>query len=125
MTIQDSQSQTSSVLVVDDYSESSDILRTILEMRGVNVLEARAANTGLEVMRVAHPRVVVLDLDDALAGDETIQPAFEEETRRCESSLVILGKARMSDSSHGQVIDKPYQYGQLIRTIEQLLARRP
>ena len=123
MTLQDSQNHSSSVLVVDEYSESVEVLRTILELRGVSVLEARAANTGLEVMRAEHPRVVILDLDDASADDETIQSAFEDETRRYESSLVILGKARMTGNSRGQVINKPYQYGQLIRTIEQLLAR--
>jgi ActR/RegA family two-component response regulator len=104
-----------------------EILRTILELRGVNVLEARAADTGLEMMRAEHPRVVVLDLDldpdNDSTGDATIQSAFEDETRRSESSLVILGKAQMSSDSCGQVIDKPYQYGQLIRTIEQLLER--
>lgn len=123
MTLQDSHSHASSVLVVDEYSESLDVLRTILELHGVNVLEARAATTGLEVMRAAHPRVVVLDLEDAAADDDSIQSAFEDETRRCESSLVILGKARMTGNSHGSVINKPYQYGQLIRTIEQLLDR--
>lgn len=123
MTLQDSQNHASSVLVVDEYSESSEILRTILELHGVSVLEARAANAGLEVVRAEHPGVVVLDLDEVSAGDESIQSAFEDETRRCESSLVILGKARMTGNSHGQVIDKPYQYGQLIRTIEQLLQR--
>ncbi|HJN10496.1 MAG: hypothetical protein QF918_04195 [Pirellulaceae bacterium] len=123
MTLQDSQNHTSSVLVVDEYSDSLEILRTILELRGVSVLEARAANTGLEVMRAEHPRVVVLDLDDASADDEAIQSAFEDETRRCESSLVILGKARMKGNSRGRVINKPYQYGQLIRTIEQFLER--
>jgi len=113
----------SSVLVVDKHSESLEVLRTILELHGVSVLEARAVNTGLDVMRAEHPRVVVLDLDAASADDASIQSAFEEETRRCESSLVILGKARMTGNSHGQVIDKPYQYGPLVRTIEQLLAR--
>ena len=123
MTLQDSQDQTSRVLVVDEYSESLEILRTILELRGVNVLEARAADTGLEVMRAEHPQVVVLDLDETASDDLTIQSAFEDETRRSKSSLVILGKARMPGKSRGQVIDKPYQYGQLVRTIEQLLER--
>ena len=125
MTLQDSKDHSLSVLVVDEHSESLEILRTILELRGVNVLEARAAEAGLEVMRAEHPRVVVLDLDldTTLCEDETIQTAFEDETRRCDSSLVILGKTRMKSNSHGQVINKPYQYGQLIRTIEQLLER--
>ncbi len=123
MTLQDSPSRTSSVLVVDEYSESLEVLRTILELRGVSVLAAGKADTGLEVMRAEHPRVVILDLDDGSSGDEAIQSAFEDETRRYDSSLVILGKARMSGNPRGQVIDKPYQYGQLIRTIEQLLAR--
>jgi len=123
LTIQDSRSPASSVLVVDEYAESSEVLRTILELRGVNVLEARAANTGLAVMRAEHPRVVVLDLDDVSAGDAKIQSAFEDETRRGESSLVILGKARISGTPRGQVIEKPYHYGQLVRTIERLLAR--
>ncbi len=123
MTLQASQNHPSRVLVVDKYSESLEVLRTILELHGVSVLEARAADAGLEVVRTEHPRVVVLDLDDASSDEETIQSAFEDETRRCQASLVILGKARMAGNANGQVINKPYQYGQLVRTIERLLSR--
>ena len=118
-----------SVLIVDRSAESRDVLRTILENRGVNILEAKQGAEGLELLREQHPSVVVLDLEvdgDDLAG---LRGAFEDESRRNESSLVMLGRVKGANRpEHGDnpsaarhIIEKPYHYGPLIRTIELLL----
>ncbi len=118
-----------SVLIVDQSEESRDVIRTILEPRGINVLEAKAAGSGLRLLREQHPNVVVLDLELADYESDEIQVAFEDESRRNATSLVMLGKVTRVDGSQPQatatnaphVIPKPYHYGPLIRTIEQLL----
>lgn len=121
--------RSASVLIVDRSEEARDVLRTILETRGVNILEAKQGAEGLVLLREQHPRVVVLDLevdDDDSAG---LRGAFEVESRRNETSLVMLGRVNGANRSDGGVnshepryiIEKPYHYGPLIRTIEQLL----
>ena len=71
-----------SVLIVDQSEESRDVIRTILEPRGVKVLEAEAAGRGLKLLRERHPNVVVLDLELAECESEDMQVAFEDESRR-------------------------------------------
>lgn len=118
-----------SVLIVDQSEESRDVIRTILEPRGINILEAEGADRGLELLREEHPRVVVLDLEIGSGEGNDLQTAFEDESRVNETSLVMLGKVKRVDRSAGNpvaqnaphVIAKPYHYGPLIRTIEQLL----
>jgi CheY-like chemotaxis protein len=117
------------VLIVDRSAESRDVLRTILENRGVNILEAKQGAEGLELLREQHPRVVVLDLE--VDGDDlaVLRGAFEDESRRNESSLVMLGRVKGANrpehrdktSAARHIIEKPYHYGPLIRTIELLL----
>lgn len=118
-----------SVLIVDQSEESRDVIRTILEPRGIHVLEAKAARSGLKLLREQHPNVVVLDLELSECESDELQVAFEDESRRNATSLVMLGKVKRVDGSQAQatdtnarhVIPKPYHYGPLIRTIEQLL----
>ena len=129
MTSTASERRSASVLIVDRSEESRDVLRTILETRGVNILEATRPAEGLELLREQHPRVVVLDLDVDDCDPTELQVAFEDESRRHETSLVLLGRVTGANRSANadnrpdvsQVIAKPYHYGPLIRTIEQLL----
>jgi len=91
----------------------------------VSILEARQADQGLEILRTRHPNVVVVDLEDDRSEADKVQAAFENESREQDVSLVLLGRVARSearDSDH-RMIDKPYHYGPLIRTIEQLLHR--
>ncbi len=121
--------RSASVLIVDRSGDTRDVLRTILETRGVNILEAKQADEGLELLREQHPRVVVLDLEVDEVDSASLQDAFEDESRRSETSLVVLGRVkganRSDDSGNSHeprhIIEKPYHYGPLIRTIEQLL----
>jgi len=124
-----SERRSASVLIVDRSEESRDVLRTILENRGVNILEAKQGVEGLELLREQHPSVVVLDLEVDEGDPAGLLGAFEDESRRNETSLVMLGRVTgASRSDDGDktpdvrhIIEKPYHYGPLIRTIEQLL----
>ncbi|MDA1049927.1 MAG: response regulator [Planctomycetota bacterium] len=129
MTSTASERRSASVLIVDRSEETRDVLRTILEARGVNILEAKQGAEGLELLREQHPGVVVLDLEVDEGDSAGLRGAFEDESRRHESSLVMLGRVVNANRSEGvdemrdtrHIIEKPYHYGPLIRTIEQLL----
>lgn len=114
-----------SVLIVNDSDESREVLRTILERRGVSILEAREGTEGLEILRRRHPDVAVVDLESDLSDAVSLEDAYHDESRRTETSLVVLGRVSRQPprGTDSQVIAKPYHYGPLIRTIEQLLER--
>lgn len=103
------------VLVVDGPTETEEVLRAVLEPRGLEVNRVRA-HLPSEAGPSAH--VVVLHEDDLLdAGDE----AWRDVPR------VIIGSAPLPESvpegsdRQEQYLQKPYHYGELIRAIEKLL----
>ncbi len=111
---------TKRVLIVDRSQDSRDVLRTVLERRGVQILETGEPSQGLEFTRKYRPQVVVLDLDVG-AESPGLEDAYGRETTAIASHLVILGNVRQMPCAAGRhVVHKPYHYGPLIRKIEQL-----
>ena len=123
MTHQAYEQTAASVLIVDRSEETREVLRTVLQRRGVDILEAKQADQGLEILRERHPNVVVLDLEQEGSETDELHAAYASESLRSEASLVILGRVQglVPASPGSRTIDKPYHYGPLIRTIEQLL----
>jgi len=112
-------------LIVDESSDCREVLRTLLERRGVTTMEASEARQGLDLMRRHCPDVVVLDMDSQAADDDVVRREYDSHSRDQDGAVVYLGVMRRRDrqSSSGRVISKPYHYASLIRTIEQLLGR--
>ncbi|MFV1967026.1 MAG: response regulator [Pirellulaceae bacterium] len=113
------------VLIVDESAECREVLRTLLERRGVSTCEASEARQGLTLMREQCPDVVVLDMDSRSADDDVVRREYDRHSRDQHTALVYLGVARRrpDESPPGCAISKPYHYAPLIRTIEQLLSR--
>jgi CheY-like chemotaxis protein len=113
------------VVIVDESADTREVLRTLLESRGVPSIEVSGAREGLELVRQHHPAVVIMDLDAEAADDEQLRDELDLATRDNHSALVVLGKARryLHSLPDDQVISKPYHYGPLLRTIERLLVR--
>ena len=110
------------VLIVDQSDDSRDVIRTVLERRGVGVHEAPGARPGLEILRQCHPDVVVLDLEADAADDDQVRAAYELEVAQGHAEIVILGNMRRSSEPIAKhLVSKPYHYGPLIRKIEQLI----
>jgi CheY-like chemotaxis protein len=109
------------VLIVDESQDSRDVFRTILERRGVRMLEAPEARRGLEILREQHPEVVVLDLESCAADEAEFQTAYGAEVESTNATLVVLGNLLTDVASGSHVVHKPYHYGPLIRKIEQLV----
>ncbi len=111
------------VLIVDRSDDSRDVIRTILERRGVEIYEALSARAGLEIVRQQRPDVIVLDLETDAADDVQVQAAYDDELATNKAEMVILGNLRR-DQFHADrhLVRKPYHYGALIEKIEQLVS---
>jgi CheY-like chemotaxis protein len=110
---------------VEPSAEERTVLRTVLETRGLRIWEAAGTKEGLEIARERHPDVIVLDLEAQWADRDEVHDQFAADADGHQPAIVILGKARRQGSlPPGQVIKKPYHYGPLVHTIEQLAAAK-
>ena len=112
------------VLIVDQSADSRDVIRTVLERRGVEIYEALTARAGLEILRQQHPDVIVMDLETDAADDVHVQAAYDNERAANKTEMVILGNMRRDQfPADRHLVQKPYHYGALIEKIEQLASR--
>jgi DNA-binding response OmpR family regulator len=109
---------TKRVLVVDGLSETEEVLRAVLEPRGLSVDRIRSAASD-ELAAKRRPSVMVLHLDEDPAP--AAAPAGWQNVPR-----IVIGATKINDacgaSSGEHYLEQPFQYGELIRTIERLLA---
>lgn len=111
------------VLIVDDSLESREVLKTVLERRGLQILEASQAGAGMELARDHHPEVIVVDADLVATDGEPWPGWLADDGTGTQANLVVLGRipagGRMPATAC--VLTKPYHYGPLVRTIEQFV----
>ena len=110
------------VLVVDGLLETEQVLRTVLEPRGLTVDRIRGDSTEPFPQDSPRPSVVVIHEDDARARSNGSN-VWNEVPR------VVIGSAEFSGSqtsTHDRhYLTKPFHYRELIQAIEQLLADPP
>lgn len=108
-------SQGQSVLVVDEISDTEDVLRAVLEPRGWRVNRLRGELSPHET-----PAVVVIDAE-AVPANRLRHAALESVPQ------VIIGTAQTpcDEPSSGErhYLHKPFHYAELIQTIERLAGR--
>jgi CheY-like chemotaxis protein len=111
------------VLIVDESDESRDVLRTVLERRGVQIIEASRVHQGLELAQSHRPDLIVLDVEAIPDDEASVYDDFDARSRAGASSLVVLGSTSRPGAprSDGRFIAKPYHYATLVRKIEELL----
>lgn len=110
-----------SVLIVDESADSREVLRTVLEQRGMKILEASQPDEGLNLARRHRPDLIVLDLE--LESSPPEYPSELAAQASHHTPLVLLGSARRQVGGRhvGEFMSKPYHYAPLVRRIEQLL----
>jgi len=112
------------VLVVDPSDETLEVLRTALARQGAEILSARRAEQGLDMVRRLRPTVIVLDEDSEAAWSGQLTAQYDEQSQQHHTPLLVLGTARRRHRlPNGEFVAKPYHYGPLVRKIELLLAQ--
>ena len=106
------------VLVVDGLAETEEVLRAVLEPRGLEVDRVRGS-VAREIASQARPSLVVLHVEEGPL------PPFPEKSWD-DVPRILIGATHAADRPRSPAgehyLEKPFQYGELIRTIEQLLA---
>lgn len=105
------------VLVIDGTSDTEAVLKAVLEPRGTQVERTRGAVARRRTDDVNAPHVVVIDLDDESA--DATASCFEESHR------ILIGSAATLVDDRDRFLSKPFQYPELLRAIEDLLALPP
>lgn len=113
------------VLIVDRSAESREVFRTVLQRRGMKILEAEEPLQGLELARQHTPDLIVLDVEAVAHSKYDVCADYSRQTRDQNTPLVLLGASRDQQNSdkRRQCVRKPYHYGPLIRKIEELLSQ--
>lgn len=109
------------VLVIDDASDTAEVLRAVFEPRGVRVnrLRSRFFASAADVADDA-PAVVVIDSD-------SWQPNDIADVRWARSPRVIIGRGRgdlpvaFGNVQPTEFLGKPFQFAELVGTIEELM----
>ncbi len=106
------------VLVVDGLSETEEVLRAVFEPRGLSVDRIRSMGSE-ELSARRRPSLMVLHIDEEPAP--AAAPAGWHNVPR-----IVIGAAKISGAaeaaSEEHFLEQPFHYGELIRTIERLLA---
>ena len=105
------------VLVIDGTSDTEAVLKAVLEPRGTQVERTRGSAVRLRSDETSSPHVVVIDLDEESA-DATA-------SRYGESHRILIGSVKTPVDAGDRFLAKPFQYPELLQTIEDLLALPP
>ncbi|HUG93869.1 MAG TPA: hypothetical protein VML55_23775 [Planctomycetaceae bacterium] len=108
------------VLVVDGLSETGEVLKAILEPRGLVVDRIRGHRESDHA--AARPHVVIVD------GDECSESRAQH-SGWADVPQVVIGSADMPDHWHPhrpfvptrRYLQKPFEYGELVSAVEHLL----
>jgi CheY-like chemotaxis protein len=114
------------VLVIDPLDATRTVVETMLARRGMQIATTARRDEGLRLAREFQPDVVVLDGDFAKPNEsDDPEQSFESTSAENPPSLVLIGNARKTTQDGvARYLQKPYLYGALIHTIEELLAER-
>jgi DNA-binding response OmpR family regulator len=111
------------VLIVDASRESREVLRLLLERRGLRAIEAQTPQEAIRLAGDSRPDLIVLDAESDPSATGDAADHLRRAAGRSDTPIVILGKFGQlrGPISGDQFVAKPYHYGPLIRKIDGLL----
>jgi CheY-like chemotaxis protein len=116
------------ILVADDNAAVRHLLRVRLEILGLDILEAADGQAALDLVRAAHPSMVVLDLDmPNLNGFEVCTQLKADEATRDIPVFILIGTAADDVQGHAfcagadGVFAKPWDLQALCQVIAQFV----
>ena len=124
--------QSRRVVYIEDEQEMIDLVRLILNRKGIEVLGANGGREGLELVRQESPDLVLLDLMmPDMDGWEVYQQMKAGEPTRDIPVIVVTAKAQSIDRVLGlhiakvnDYISKPFSPQELVDSVEQVLSER-
>ncbi len=114
------------VLIVDASPESRDVLRTLLDRQGTEILETSQVRAASAIAEREQPDLIVCDADSDLSPSSEATCQLACQASRSAIPIVVLGtiKRDFVPFPTGDLVPKPYHYGPLLRKIEGLLGNR-
>ncbi len=120
------------ILIVDDYQESAQASKLLLELAGHEAIVAGDGASGVEAARTAAPDAVLLDLHmPGLDGFETCRRLRAPPTMRSTVIIALTGdsdedtRRRARQAGFDLVMAKPISIVGIQQALEALAARRP
>lgn len=117
---------TGPILVVEDHVDSRDMLVQLLQQWGYSVA---AVSSGDEVIKLLnaglHPRLILLDLMLPEMSGWTIMEVLQSDLRLRDIPVIVLTAVApavlvRNPIKAARILQKPYDYGELQRLVEQL-----
>jgi DNA-binding response OmpR family regulator len=124
-------SQTNKVVCIEDESGVIELIRLILERRGLEVVGAENGPAGLNTIRELRPSLVLLDLMlPGMDGWEVYRRMKADDTMKNIPVIVVTAKAEGIDevlAKHIAKVDdyikKPFSLQELLQSVERVMAR--
>jgi DNA-binding response OmpR family regulator len=112
------------VLIVDESAESQQVLGEMLIRRGAVAVEARRAEQAADLTRQHRPNLIVFDTESDHSDSQEATRKLVDAATRTATPVLFLGSVgrHQALAAGGQIVAKPYHYGQLLRRIDDLLA---
>jgi DNA-binding response OmpR family regulator len=125
-------SQSNTVVCIEDEPGVIELIRLILERRGLRVVGAASGAQGLEVVRQVRPSLVLLDLMmPGMDGWEVYRRMKADATMKTIPVIIVTAKAEGIDevlAKHIAKVDdyikKPFSLQELLQAIERVLGRK-
>ena len=118
------------ILCIEDEPQMIDLIKLILENKGYEVIGAEGGQQGLELMRSEKPDLILLDLMmPEMDGGDVFHHMKEEVDLRDLPVIVVTAKAApidkvlwMNVAKVQEYVTKPFGPGELVETVERVLA---
>ncbi|MDX1962728.1 MAG: response regulator [Pirellulales bacterium] len=114
----------SRILIVDASPDNRQVLRTALEKRGIEILEAARTRQGLALAQTARPDLVIWNLEDSPPNTAAVTDEVLRQTPASTELVFLGGVGRPVAHARSAFVPQPYHYPRLISTIEHMLSAR-
>jgi len=124
--------QSNTVVCIEDEPGVIELIRLILERRGLTVVGAESGEAGLEAIRQSRPALVLLDLMlPGMDGWEIYRRMKADQAMKSIPVIIVTAKAEGIDevlakqvAKVDDYIKKPFSLQELVQSVERVTARK-
>src|SRR5258706_3513857 len=116
------------ILIVDDYEDSREMMRKLLEMIGYSVLEADNGLTAVRITQEKRPSLIIMDVGLPLLSGMDAARMIHETPETSEIPIIVLSAYDAAIAEDDAIacgcsayLTKPVDYATLENTIRTLL----